>query len=147
MGEGQRERETQNPKQALGSELSAQSLTWGSNSWAMRSWPEQESNAQPTEPARCTLDEGCPYIQGPSDHNTWIFSLLKLLLRGTLVAQSVKRPTSAQVMILWSVSLSPASGSVRTAQSMEPALDSVSPSLSAPPPLALCLCLSKMNKR
>ena len=30
-GEGQRERETQNPKQAPGSELSAQSLTRGSN--------------------------------------------------------------------------------------------------------------------
>ena len=30
--EGQRERETQNPKEALGSELSAQSRTWGSNS-------------------------------------------------------------------------------------------------------------------
>ena len=31
-GDGQREKETQNPKQAPGSELSAQSLTWGSNS-------------------------------------------------------------------------------------------------------------------
>ena len=30
-GEGQRERETQNPKQAPGSELSAQSPTQGSN--------------------------------------------------------------------------------------------------------------------
>ena len=36
-GEGQRERETQNPKQAPGSELSAQSPMWGSNSWTMRS--------------------------------------------------------------------------------------------------------------
>ena len=33
-GEDQRERETQNPKEAPGSELSAQSLTWGSNSSA-----------------------------------------------------------------------------------------------------------------
>ena len=33
-----------------------------------------------------------------------------------------------------------------TAQSLEPASDSVSPSLSAPPPLALCLSLSKINK-
>ena len=32
-----RERETQNLKQALGSELSAQSPTWGSNSWTARS--------------------------------------------------------------------------------------------------------------
>ena len=42
---------------------------------------------------------------------------------------SVKRPTSAQVMISWSVSSSPTSGSVLTAQSLEPVSDSVSPSL------------------
>ena len=35
----------------------------------------------------------------------------------------------------------PASGSVLTAQSLEPAYDSVSPSLSAPPLLVLCLSL------
>ena len=62
---------------------------------------------------------------------------------GAWVAPSVERPTSAQVMILRSVSSSPASGSVLTARSLEPALDSVSPFLSAPPPLALCLCLSQ----
>ena len=62
--------------------------------------------------------------------------------RGACVAQSVEHPTSAQVMILWSVSSSPASGSVLTAQSLEPVSDSVSPSLSAPPPLMLCLSLS-----
>ena len=33
MGEGQRQKETQNPKQAPGSELSAQGLTWGSTPW------------------------------------------------------------------------------------------------------------------
>ena len=38
-GEGQRERETQNRKQAPGSEPSAQSLTRGSNSQTARSWP------------------------------------------------------------------------------------------------------------
>ena len=38
----------------------------------------------------------------------------------------------------------PALGSVLTAQSLEPALDSVSHSLSPPPPLVLCL--SKINK-
>ena len=48
---------------------------------------------------------------------------------GAWVAQSVKRPTSAQVMISQSLSSSPASGSVLTAQSLEPLLDSVSPSL------------------
>ena len=58
------------------------------------------------------------------------------------VAQSVERPTSAQVMISRFVGLSPASGSVLTAQSLEPALDSVSPSLSVPPPLMLCLSVS-----
>ena len=62
--------------------------------------------------------------------------------RGARVAQSVKRPTSAQVMISQLVGSSPASGSVLTAQSLEPASDSVSPSLSAPPPLTLCLSLS-----
>ena len=62
---------------------------------------------------------------------------------GTWVAQSVERPTSAPVMISQSVSSSPALGSVLTAQSLEPALDSVSPSLSAPPPLAICLSLSQ----
>ena len=61
------------------------------------------------------------------------------------MAQSVKRPTSTQVMISQFVSSSPASGSVLTAQSLEPASDSVSPSLSAPPLLTLCLSLSKIN--
>ena len=42
-------------------------------------------------------------------------------LRGTWVARSVKCPTWAQVMISWFVSLSPTSGSVLTARSLEPA--------------------------
>ena len=64
------------------------------------------------------------------------------------MAQSVKRPTSAQVMISRSVSSSPASGSVVTAQGLEPVSDSVSPSLSDPPPVhALSLSVSKINKR
>ena len=58
---------------------------------------------------------------------------------GAWVAQSVKLSTWTQVMISWFVSWSPTSGSVLTAWSLEPALDSVSPSLSAPTPLALCL--------
>ena len=61
--------------------------------------------------------------------------------RGAWVAQSVKPPTSAQVTISRSVSSSPASGSGLMAQNLEPASDSVSPSLSAPPPFMLCLCL------
>ena len=67
---------------------------------------------------------------------------------GAWVAQLVECPTSAQVMISRFMGSSPTSGSVLTAHSLEPALDSVSPSLSAPPPLKLCLCLSlsKINK-
>ena len=63
--------------------------------------------------------------------------------RGAWVAQSVECPTLAQVMISRFVGSSPALGSVLTAQSLEPALDSVSPSLSAPPPLVLHISLSK----
>ena len=62
------------------------------------------------------------------------------------MAQSVERLTSAQVMIPRFVGSSPASGSVLLAQSLEPASDSGSPSLSAPPLLALCLS-QKINMR
>ena len=48
-GKGQRKRETQNPKRAPGSELSAQSPTRSSNPQTVRSWPEQKSDAQTTE--------------------------------------------------------------------------------------------------
>ena len=71
---------------------------------------------------------------------------LEAALRGTWVAQSVKLQTLAQVRISWLMSSSPTSGSVLTAQSLEPALDSVSSSLSAPPPFMLCLCLSLSSK-
>ena len=54
--------------------------------------------------------------------------------KGAWVAQSVKHPTSAQVTISRFVGLSPASGSVLTARSLEPASDSVSPSLLCPSP-------------
>ena len=68
---------------------------------------------------------------------------IKTMLRGAWVAQSVKLPTSAQVTISRSESLSPASGSGLMAQSLEPASDSVSPSLSALPRFMLCLSLSQ----
>ena len=64
------------------------------------------------------------------------------------MAQWVECLTSAQVMILQSVSSSSALGSVLTAQSLEPTSDSVSPSLSALTPLhslPLPLSLSKIN--
>ena len=72
--------------------------------------------------------------------------------RGAWVAQSVERPTWAQVMISQLVSLSPASGSVLTARSLEPGAWSLEPGawslllcllLSAPNPLTFCLCLSQ----
>ena len=67
----------------------------------------------------------------------------KMWYRGAWVAQSVKHPTSAQVMISQSMSSSSALGSVLTAQRLEPVSDSVSPSLSDPPPFMLCLSLSQ----
>ena len=81
------------------------------------------------------------------ENNPDYFQIKKGNKRGTWVAQSVRRPTSAQVMISRFVSSSPTSGSVLMAGSLEPALDSVSPFLSAPPWLTLCLSLSKINKR
>ena len=62
---------------------------------------------------------------------------------GTWVVQWFEQPTSAQVVISRFVSSSPASGSVLTAQRLQPASNSVSPSLSDPPPLTLCLSLSQ----
>ena len=50
------------------------------------------------------------------------------------MAPSVKGLTSAQVVISRFMGLSPTLGSVLTAQSLEPASDSVFPSLSAPFP-------------
>ena len=54
-------------------------------------------------------------------------------MRGDWVAQSVERPTSARGMISQFVGFSSLSGSVLTAQSLEPASDLVSPSLSLCP--------------
>ena len=61
------------------------------------------------------------------------------------MAQSVKRPTLAQVMVMQSEGSSPALGSVLMARSLEPALDSVSPSLSVPPLLVLSLSLKRKH--
>ena len=66
--------------------------------------------------------------------------------RGAWVAQSAKHQISAQAMISRLVGSSPMSGSALTAQSLEPASDSGSPSLSALPLLVLCLCLSKIHR-
>ena len=62
------------------------------------------------------------------------------------MVQSVKLLISAQVMNSQFVGSNPASGSVLTAQSLESASDSVSPSLSAPPHLhSVSLSFSKIN--
>ena len=75
----------------------------------------------------------------------FLIEILEKYRRGAWVAQSVEHPTSAPVMISRFVGSSPTLGSVLTAQSLEPALDSVSP-LSALPMLILCLCLSVINE-
>ena len=59
------------------------------------------------------------------------------------MAQQIKHPNSVQVMISGLLGSCPALGSVLTAQSLEPVSDSMSPSLSAHPPLVLCLPLSQ----
>ena len=111
---------------------------------------------QPTPRSPCTKAKGsdkhhahCAYCGKVLDKFPIGFSGPHLVLcwhikrvqRGAWVAQSVKRPTSAQVMISQLVGSSPTLGSVLTPQSLEPVSDSVSPSLSAPPPLVLSLCL------
>ena len=64
--------------------------------------------------------------------------------RSAWVSQSVKCPTSAQVMISLISGFEPHIGFC--ADSSEPALDSVSPSLSAPPqPTPLCVSTIKIN--
>ena len=54
--------------------------------------------------------------------------------------------TLAQVMISWFMGSSPTSGSVLTAWSLEPASDSVSPSLSLPLPCSCSVSLYLKNK-
>ena len=60
---------------------------------------------------------------------------------GAWVAQSARRPTSAQVMISQSVSSSPTLGSMLTAQDLKPASDSVSPCLPLLCSCSVSLCL------
>ena len=107
-------------------------------SWSVSSSPTSGSvlTAQSLEPAS---DSVSPSLSAPSPLMLCL-SLFKInIKRGAWVAQLVTRPTSAQVMIPRFVGSNHVSGSVLTARSPEPVLDSVSPSLSAPPPLALCL--------
>ena len=63
------------------------------------------------------------------------------------MAQSIKRLISAQVTISRFVGSSPASGFVLTAQSLDPVLDSVSPSLCPSPARALSKINIKKKKK
>ena len=63
--------------------------------------------------------------------------------QGIWVAQSVKHPTSAWVMVSHFMGSSPTSGSVLTAQSLEPAMDSVSLTLCPSPTCARAHSLSQ----
>ena len=63
--------------------------------------------------------------------------------QGAWGAQSVNHPTSAQVTISQFVGWGPAANSVLTAQTLEPSLDSVSPSLCSSPVHPLSVSLSK----
>ena len=87
-----------------------------------------------------------PQELGRPESSGGIYSVcwIRKICGGAWVAKSVRRPILALVVISRSVSLSPSSGSVLTAQSLEPASDSLSLSLSlsAPPLLMLCLPLS-----
>ena len=60
------------------------------------------------------------------------------------MAQSVKTSDFSSGHDLTVLESSAASGSVLTSQNLKPALDSVSPSLSAPPPLVLSWALTKL---
>ena len=81
--------------------------------------------------------------------STKLAMYVKKIHRATGVAQSVKHLTLAEVTISWFVGSSPTLGSVLAAESLEPASDSLSPSLSLPfpHPCSVSLSLShKMNK-
>ena len=85
-----------------------------------------------------------PQIKSNDEKNSKSGKIYKSFRRwGARVAQLVGRPTTAQVMISRSVNSSPALGSVLTAQSLEPASDSVPLSLTAPSLFGLCLSLSQ----
>ena len=71
----------------------------------------------------------------------------RICVWGAWVAPSATCPTLVQVMISWLVSSSPVSGSGLTAGSLEPTLDSLSPSLSLPLPCSCFLSLSLSQKK
>ena len=114
-------------------------------------WRRLQSHPQSTERSPCAF-----WCQKPLNYAHYLKSHKYVKITSTPseirveghLSGSVKYQTSAQVMISQFVSSSPASVSVLTVQSLEPASDSVSPSLSlwSSPAHALSLFLSKINK-
>ena len=84
-----------------------------------------------------------PWRQIKKERRMLCFSKGKIRAPGWLSRLSVRLRLRSRSQGSWA---RPASGSVLTAQSLEPASDSVCPSLSAPSLLLLCLALSKINK-
>ena len=72
----------------------------------------------------------------------WIMNILKNTFRGAWVAQSIKCPVSARVMVSRSLSSAPHWALYWQLSAWSP-LRIVSPSLSAPPLFMLCLSLSQ----
>ena len=95
-----------------------------------------------------SLINSAHFIIEASGFATYIIMLFanKDIFGGTWVAQLVKHLTSVQVMISQFVRSSPTSDSVRTAQSLTPALESVSPFLSLPLP-NLCMHVRSQKKK
>ena len=93
-----------------------------------------------TVPSEVGLGEGQPPWE-----TVWRFFKKWHEEGGPWVAQLVKRLTCAPVMSSQFPGSSPAWGSALPARGLEPASDSVSPSLSAPPPLAVCLSLNNKH--
>ena len=141
VGEGQRERETHNPKQAPGSELAAQSPTRVSDPWTVRSWPELKSDTRPTEPPRCPDPLWSLELKNESSWNTgeqyelpWLVHILFLVSNGCIYyfrIKYLKQRTPgwlsqlclrllilAQVMISQLVNSSSASDSAMSARSL-----------------------------
>ena len=106
-GEGQRERETQNLKQAPGLKLSAQSPVRGLNSKVVRSWPEPKLDTQLTEPPTCPPRSHTIKWQSLSDPGAFWFqryalnTILCCLPSLLLFQTSVGPGTSDWELVVW----------------------------------------------
>ena len=108
----------------------------------MPSCQELNSSCQVAQPTEAHYTEVVA-ARGSVHAQLSCFNLEEGLPQGTWESQLVKPPPSAQVMISWFVGSSPATGSGLTGQSLEPASDAPSPSLSAPSPITLGLSLTQ----